>query len=193
MSSPRRWTGGVAPLWSVSPPPPKVKKYERLRILPGPALSVIVVSPRIEETRTHFVDLRTAPCTGADGQCWLDHRVVGNPRYCGWLAVKLSTSSKVWLLSFTPVSVSVEPRLRDAAHDLAGLTLKVWRVGNSERSEMQAKLMLDVPRVENLPECPDVRFCVERMWAGQGAPKQPGGSGSGPMSRAFAAQKAVNP
>jgi hypothetical protein len=193
MSSPRRWTGGVAPLWSVTPPPPRVKKYERLPILPGPGVSVVIVSSRIEETRTHYVDSRTVPCTGDDDQCWLDHRQVGNPRYCGWLAVALPKFTKVWLLSLTKVTVAVESRLRNEALDLRGLTIKVWRTGNHERSELHAALQLDTPRAEKVPECPDVRFCVERMLAGADRAKTPEGKGLGVFGRAFSAGKAVKP
>lgn len=188
MSGKIRWTGGPAPLWSCTPPPPRVKKYERFKVDPGPGQQLVIVSGHLEETRTHFVDQRTVPCTGDDGTCWVDHRAVGNPRYCGWLAVKLPRVSRVYLLSLTPVAVAIEPRVRDASRDLAGLTLKVWRVGNHDRSEMHAALQLDVPRVAELPPTPDIRFCLERMWAAEDRPVSKARPVAGRMQRAFAAQ-----
>lgn len=184
MSGVRRWTGGPAPLWSCPPPPPRVKKYERLLIGPGPGQSLVIVSSALEETRTHFVDRRTVPCTGDQGQCWLDHAQVGKPRYSGWLAVKFPTIRRVYLLPLTPVAVAKEPRLRDRAFDLAGLTLKVSREGNHDRSEMTAGLLLDVPRVTDLPQCPDVRFCLQRMWAAEDRPADKQRAAEGLIARA---------
>jgi len=170
MSAPRRWTGGTAPRWSATPPTPRVKKYERLKIFVAAGETVVVVSSKLEECLTHFVDSRTVPCTGEQGKCWLDHCLVGNPRYAGWLAVKLPTASKVYLLSLTPVAVAIEPRLREPDRDLRGLTLRVWRLGNSERTELHAALKLEVPRVADLPQEPDLRFCLERMWGAKDRP-----------------------
>jgi len=165
MSDPRRWTGGVQPLWSVTPPPPRVRKYDRLKIWPGPGETVVIVSNKLDETLTHFVDGRSQPCTHQPGPCIYDHALVGVPRYEGWLAVLTPKNRKVHLLSLTAVAVAVEPRLRDACLDLRGLVLQVWRINESIRGEMHAKLNSDLARVQELPPVPDVRFCVERMWA----------------------------
>jgi len=188
MSAKRRWTGGPAPLWSCPPPPPRVRKYPRLKILPGPATELVIVCSRLEETRTHHVDGRTAPCTGEQGVCWVDHAEVGGPRYCGWLAVKYRQLEAVHLLPLTPVAVAVEPRLRDHAIDLRGLTLKVWRKGIHERSEMNAVLLVDVERAIRLPEPPDIRFAVQRMWEAEDRPKSTQRSAAGIIARALAAQ-----
>lgn len=165
MSDPRRWTGGVAPLWSVTPPPPRVRKYDRLKIWPGPGETVVIVSNRLEETLSHYVDGRSQPCTHAPGPCSYDHALVGAPRYEAWLAVLIGSTRKVNLLCLTGVAIATESRLRQPGFDLRGLTLQVWRITSSIRGEMHARLKMDIPRVEQLPPVPDVRFCVERMWA----------------------------
>lgn len=188
MSGKRRWTGGPAPLWSCPPPPPRVRKYPRLKILPGPATELVIVSSRLEETRTHHIDGRTAPCTGEQGQCWVDHAECGGPRYVAWLAVKFGALEAVHLLPLTPIAVAVEPRLRDAGVDLRGLVLKVWRKGNHERSEMNARLLVDGERVLSLPECPDVRFAVRRMWEADDRPKSGQRATAGILQRAMMAQ-----
>jgi hypothetical protein len=191
MSAPRRWTGGPAPQWSATPPPPKVKKFERLKILTGKGETLVIVSNRLEETLTHFVDSRTVPCTGEQGVCWLDHRDVGNGRYAGWLAVKFSNASKVWLVSLTPVAVATEKRLRDPNLDLRGLTIRLSRSGNHERTEMHARLLMDLPRVDVEVDPPDLRYCVERMWAAEDRPPFKPSAGKGIFGRALAAQQAA--
>ena len=187
MSGKLRWTGGPAPLWSCPPPPPRVKKYDRLKIGVGPATEVVIVSSRLEETRTHYVDARTVPCTGDVETCWVDHRDHGAPRYSAWLAVKFPKINPVWLLSLTPVAIAIEPRLRQQDLDLAGLTLKVWRIGGHERSEMHALLLVDGQRVPNLPTAPDIRFCLQRMWAAEDRPARMRSANPGPVQRAAVA------
>lgn len=187
MSSPRRWTGGATPLWSVTPPPPKVKKYDRLKIATGKGETLVIVSSGLQACLTHFVDKRTVPCTGEQDTCWLDHRDVGKPRYAGWLAVQIPNAGRVYLLSLTPVAVSVEPRLQEKDRVLRGLTIRVWRSGNNERTEMHCKLQLDVPRVVELPVEPDLRYCIERMWAAEDRVAREAFKGKGLYGRAFAA------
>lgn len=188
MSTLRRWTGGPAPLWSCTPPPPRVRKYEVLKVLPGKATELVIVSSALVETRTHQVDRRTQPCTGEQGQCWVDHSHVGSPRYGAWLAVKYPNLIRVWLVRLTAIAVGTEPRLRDKALDLAGLTLRVWRLGNTEWTEMNAKLLTELPRATVLPECPDVRFCLTRMWSADDRSTPIGRAEQGLFQRAHAAQ-----
>jgi hypothetical protein len=163
VNTPKRWDGRARPRWDYLPPAPKVRKYDRVRVLPGKPQRYVIVSTCVEEIGTHFVDLRTVPCTGEQGACWLDHSQVGKPRYTAWLAVKSLPTHRVYLLPLTAVAVSVEPRLRDSSLNLRGITISVWRTGLTERSEMHAKLHAEIERVDVTSECPDVRFCVERL------------------------------
>jgi hypothetical protein len=163
LKNPIRHQGHLAPIWGEPPPPPKVRKYERFLVYPGKQPPIIIVSSELHELKTHYVDGRTVLCTQHDGPCWLDHKIVGNFRYGGWLAIRHPSSPKSCLLCLTPVAVTLEPRLRDMRGDLRGLTLHVWREGNHIRSEMQARLLLDVPRVQELAPEPDVKFAVMRM------------------------------
>jgi hypothetical protein len=187
MATPVRWTRQCAPVWGEPPPPPKIRKYERLQIYPGKNPPLIIVSASLHELRTHFVDKRTVPCTEGSGKCWLDHTVVGKARYGGWLAVRHPSSPKTVLLCLTPVAVAVEPRLREMVGQLRGLTLHVWRLGDNLRSEMNARLDLGVHRLEDLAPEPDVRFMVERMMAADDRPDKKNREKYGAFSQATGA------
>lgn len=152
-----------APTWGVSPPPPKIRKYDRIRIVNSTPVKLVIVSNHLEELNTHFHERRTVPCTEGAGACWLDHQLVGKPRYGAWLAVCYPNSLKTCLLRLTACALAVEARLRDKCLILRGLELEVWRQGNHEKEEMQCRLYVDRPRAEKLPNPIDVRYAVERM------------------------------
>lgn len=163
MSEVRRFPPGCAPIWGASPPPPRVRKYERLHVYDTKVTRVVILSAALVETFTHFADKRTTFCTGPQSGCWLDHAVVGKPRYHGFLAVQHEQLPITQLLDLTSVAVNVEPKLRAWAGDLRGRFVDVWRLRNFERAEMHCRLVEDVPRRGELHPCPDVAFLVERM------------------------------
>jgi len=163
MSEVRRFPSGCAPVWGATPPPPRVRKYERMHVYDTKVTRVVILSAGLVETFTHYCDKRTTFCTGPQAGCWLDHAVVGKPRYHGFLAVQAEKLPITQLLDLTAVAVSVEPRLRILAGDLRGRFLEVWRLRNFERAEMHCRLVDDVPRRQDLHPCPDVAFLVERM------------------------------
>lgn len=163
MPTTRERAYGVKPCWGATPPPPKVRKYERIRIVNSTPVKLVIVSSQLEELHTHYHERRTVPCTEGAGPCWLDHQLVGKSRYGAWLAVCYPGSIKACLLRLTGCALAVEPRLRDKQLNLRGMTLEVWRQGNHEKEEMQARLLVKEPLAEKLSNPIDVRYAVERM------------------------------
>jgi hypothetical protein len=163
MSEPRRWHGQAAPIWGATPPPPRVRKYERLRVIACKPLDLFILNEQLEETWTHFVDDRTVFCTGPHEGCWLDHSTTGNARYGAWLAVQPFGSRDAFLLRLTGTAVTIELRLRELKGHLRGQHLQVWRKHGTEKSEMQCRLMPTPQMPDWLHNAIDVRYCVERM------------------------------
>jgi hypothetical protein len=179
---------GPAPLWGATPPPPKVRKYDRIKVVNSTVLRFVLVNPRLEELNTHYTG-RTVVCSETStSRCWLDHREVGNPRYGAWLAVMYPHTLKVCILRLTAVSLAVEPRLRDQSIDLRGLTCEVWRQGSNEHCELHARLLVERERVEKLPGAIDLRFAVERMLEAEDRKARKDKPAKGLFGAAFAAQ-----
>jgi hypothetical protein len=170
-----------------------VRKYERLKVHPGKALDLVILSEQLESLKTHHVDNRTVPCTLDSGKCWLDHALVGKERYGGWLAVKHPLSQTPYLVCLTAVAVAIEPRLKEFKDQLRGLTLKLWRIGNHDRSEMNARLFPELGRATDLQPCPDVRYLVERMMLGDDRHDGANARKYGTMSTAFRALGGTEP
>ena len=163
MPSIRRFPSGCAPVWGATPPPPRVRKYDRLHVYDTKIVRVVILSDRLAETWTHYVDKRTTFCTGPHGGCWIDHAAVGKPRYHAFLAVQLPQLPVTQLLDLTSTAVHCEAKLRLLDGDLRGRCLEVWRLRNYERAEMNCRLVEKEPRRTDLHPCPDVAFLVERM------------------------------
>lgn len=193
MDHARKSARGPAPCWGATPPPPRVRKYDRLNVVNSTVLKLIVVSNQLEELNTHFWERRTVACTEGKEPCRYDHQLTGKPRYGAWLAVAHPGLLKTCLLRLTAVAVGVEPRLRDRRIDLRGMYLEVWRVGSHEQTEMHARLLADVPRAERVPPVIDVRFAVERMLEAESRPEGAKNRNTGMMQRAFAAQQQAAP
>jgi hypothetical protein len=166
-----------------------MRKYELLHVPNTKIVAVRIVNSRLEEIGTHFVDRRTVPCTGPDGACQFDHRLVGGPRYGGWLSVVFDGKRKTHLLRLTAVAVATEARLRDPKLDLRGLLLNVWRLEGFERSEMQARLFPVDRKVDDLPPAIDLRQAVERMLGAEDRPPEKPAASRGYFGRSADAQK----
>lgn len=163
MTAPRRWHGQAAPVWTASPPPPRVRKYERLRVIGSTPMDLYILSAQLDQTWTHYTDDRTVFCTGPDTGCVFDHSTTGNARYGAWLAVQPFKTNDTYLLRLTSVAVTIEPRLLTLQGHLRGQHLRVWRKHGHEKSEMQCRLMPTPLAPDFLRPEIDVRFCVERM------------------------------
>ena len=168
-----RWKGQSAPIWGAVPPPPRVRKYERLKIVSRTPTTLIILSDQVEETYTHYVDSRTVFCTGPLEGCWVDHKLHGGPRYGAWLCVELPGITRPYLLRLTAVAVSVDARIREEAGRLRGRYLQVWRVHGHEKSEMAVRVLDERVDGDAISPCPDIRFNVERMLSADDRPKNP--------------------
>jgi hypothetical protein len=193
MHTPRRWQRQAAPLWDATPPPPRVKKYETLRVTSSTPLDLLIVNDRLEETWTHYVDSRTTFCSGPRSGCWLPHEGTGKPRYGAWLAVQTAKVNVTYLLRLTAVAVTTDDRLRQLAGQLRGMQLRVWRIHNYESAEMHCKLMVDAARIEPKLPSPDVRYCVERMIEADDRPKGANAGKWGSARAGFEASAAHHP
>jgi hypothetical protein len=160
-----RWQRTRRAQWGVTRPLLADPFWGRLKIVETTPELLVIVSHRLETTKTHFVDKRTVGCTQADGvPCWLDHEKVGSGRYEGWLAVFSPRLRAYKIISLTKRAVAQEPRLELADFDLRGRVLGVWRRTSGERAQMAAHLRDDPPNESGLEPAPDVRVLVERLW-----------------------------
>jgi hypothetical protein len=191
MSKLERRDRARAAWWDFPLPTPKRPKYPRFHVVNQQLVEVTLISHRVHEIGTHYVDGRTVPCTEYEGKCWLDHRLVGSGRYGCWLAVVPVGFKLVHLLRLTPCALTIESRLRDPDLGLRGLKLQLWRTGKHERTEMQARLILDRSQDPDLPPEPDVRFAVERMLGAEDRPDRKNKDGQGVLQRAAAAAAAA--
>lgn len=184
MTASRPWRDGATPIFNSRPPKPKVRSYDVVRIDYGRIQSFQIISTACLAAETHHHDGRTVPCTGAQGVCWLDHELVGQPRWKAWLAVRGLQDPKPKLLSLTPCAVDFEPRLLDPSFDLRGLTLAVWRVKNHDRGEVRAQIDPTAARLKDLPAAPDLKFLLLRLWEAPPNPQRKDRAGLQELTRA---------
>lgn len=162
-----RWPRDKRAVWGVAPPLLAAPFWKRLKIVSDQPEVLVVLSHSMEETKTHFVDGRTQPCTGEHGQCWCSHIDHGAGRYEGWLAVWSAKWNDVFIVSLTKVAVAQEPRLRLPDYDLRGLTLCVARKKAFSRAPMQAWIRGDARHTGHLLAAPDLKVLVERLWSAE--------------------------
>lgn len=149
-------------------PPQRRQCVPIIEVGPEPLRNLVILSNSLYEVWTHHVVKpgesrgRTKPCTGDNGECWIDHKTT-SMRYQAWLIVKRHNAHEQRMLRLTLNAVYTEPRLREPGRDLRGLSLEVGRINGRSNGPMFAKLDPDSEAACLIADV-DIPSQLLRMW-----------------------------
>lgn len=142
-------------------PPPPPGFVPVLRPGDGEILRLVALGDRIEGTFVHFVAGRSSPCVGPGFNC----RVCRGQkkRWIGYLMAYLEARRQVVLAELTASAVR-DCRDLTLGTVLRGRRFEVERVGEGRQGRVQLRLGRMVARADDLPDAPDTREALCRMW-----------------------------
>jgi hypothetical protein len=152
-----------APTFGVPRPVHRRRYLKKVRVVSSKPLTLIIVSPELVTTVTHFVNQRTVWCTNKPDNCPYPHDRNGACRWCAWLAAQYELEGEVVLLRLTEFAVESCPELEDTARSLRGRELHVKRIGGNVRCKMHAYLTPEPPLENGLARCPDLQEYLKEM------------------------------
>lgn len=153
-------------------PRPKRPCYDHLRIEPEKEYKLILLSQRLTCVLVHAVEGRTLPCTGDRETCWLSHAEYGT-RWQAWaFAIEDFKPSRLRMVTLTPVTVDMEPRLLDQGEDLRGRRLTLRRADRRIRSRLCGSVDWISKAPYKLPLAPDLLDQLGVLWAAPDRPEK---------------------
>jgi hypothetical protein len=152
------------PEWGDSPAHVSAPAATIFKIGGGQAKDFVILSSKVVGVYTHYVGGRTLPCTGKNGDCWIDHRKTST-RWQGWVAVSNLHSVAQWgYLCLTQTAFQRNEYLVGLAENLRGLQLKVGRAGGEKNSLLFCSATGRYALMNRLPAEPDVKAFLMRLW-----------------------------
>lgn len=153
---PNSWQGDPRTIRRGPPPPPLRRPFYPIhKVLGKDPRSFLIVSPSIVDVYVHSVGWRTKPCTGGDGDCWLDHGI-HPPRWQGWIWVLQPRDTQPGLTWLTPELLHYCPAIRKHDGALHGSIMRLWRSSESRDSMLLGQFHDEIPRKEINVEVPDL-------------------------------------
>lgn len=146
--------------WADRPPPPP--GFVRIiRPRPGEVLRLIALSDKIEGTDVHFWEGRTIPCRAPFNHCpACKHR---KPRWEGYLMCFREVTREIVLAAVTKGAANRCTFLRNGPK-LRGRRVELERIETREEGRVELRIGDFIARPQILPEAPDIRETLHRIW-----------------------------
>lgn len=153
-------------LWDDAPPEDD-GRY--IKILPAPTFGTVhlaCVSSALVGCWTHFVEARTIPCTLGNGGCICKRDGLAS-RWRGYLCCWHVQQAELFLVELTNEAVKhCNIDLTNPPWPLRGALLKLYRSGRTKRSPVRIEFAQASLIIPNMPDEPDVRAALWRVWCG---------------------------
>lgn len=166
--------------WQDAPPPSQ--GFLRIwRPKAGETLRLVALADKIEGTEIHFWEGRSLPCPGPFNHCLAcKHR---KPRWEGWLMAFNPHTREIGLAAITKGARS-RCRELQVGIKLRGRRFELERIEGRQEARVELRIGDPFPRRHLLPEAPDTREALARIWgipwetpvcesSSQGPPEEP--------------------
>ena len=148
--------------WANQPNEPTTEtRMPIMRVLPGRPKSGIILSVGLTGAYTHFWRGRTTICTAPECDACDANRL---PRWYGYLAVWSPSTKTQALFELTPAAAPDIIAHQEAYGTLRTARLTLQRANAKANSRVQAAIEPTTYATKDLPEPPNVRAILQRIW-----------------------------